>query len=176
MAGKEKETKKAGSGWRINFLDIVLILLAILCIVGVWQRKNLQKLFEEEAVMESYTVTFEIKKLRSTTVELLQKGTELYLTEGDDVIVLGTLSVPVSTAAATEYFADENGKIESAVYPQDQYEYLLDVTGTLSSRGFQRNNTFLLEGKTYLAVNQTVTAHTENADVILRVTSITKNG
>ncbi len=176
MAGKEKEAKKTGAGWRINFLDIVLILLAILCIVGVWQRKNLQKLFTNEEVMESYTVTFEIRKLRSTTVELLQKGTELYLTDGDDITVLGTLSVPVSTAAATEYFTDENGKTESAVYPQDQYEYLLDVTGTLTCRGIRRDNAFLLEGKTYLAVNQTVTAHTEDADVTLRITSITKNG
>ena len=175
MTGKEKEPKKAGAGWRINFLDVVLILLAILCIVGVWQRKNLQKLFTSEEVMESYTVTFEIRKLRSTTVELLQKGSEFYLTDGDDITVLGTLAVPVSTAAATEYFTDENGKTESAVYPQDQYEYLLDVTGTLTCRGIRRDNAFLLEGKTYLAVNQTVAAHTENADVTLRITSITKN-
>ena len=175
MANKEKETKKSGAGWHVNFLDVVLILLAILCIVGVWQRKNLQKLFTDEEVMESYTVTFEIKKLRSTTVELLQKGTELYLTEGEEAITLGTLSVPVSTAAATEYFVNADGDTVSAVYPQDQYEYLLDVTGTLTCRGIRRDNAFLLEGKTYLAVNQTVLAHTENADVTIRITSITKD-
>lgn len=173
MANKEKKVRK--SGWHVNFFDIILILLAILCIVGVWQRKNLQKLFTDEEVMESYTVTFEIKKLRSTTVELLQRGTEMYLTEGEETVSLGTLSVPVSTAAATEYFVDEKGNIVTAVYPQDQYEYLLDVTGTLSCRGIRRDNAFLLEGKTYLAVNQTVLAHTETADVTIRITSITKN-
>ena len=49
------------------------------------------------------------------------------------------------------------------------------MTGTLTCRGIRRDNAFLLEGKTYLAVNQTVLAHTENADVTIRITSITKD-
>lgn len=174
MAGN-KEEKKKGARLRLNLLDIILVLLLVLCFVGVWQRNNLQKLFSDDEVLESYTVTFEVKKLRSSTVELLQKDTALYLLDGEDAVSLGVLSAPVSTAAATAYFEDEDGNIVSAVYPQDQYEYLLDVTGVLSCRGIRRDGVFLLEGKTQLSVNQTVYAYTEQADIAICITSITKN-
>lgn len=170
-----KEEKKNGAGLRLNLLDIVLVLLLILCIVGVWQRNNLQKLFSDGEVLDAYTVTFEVRKLRSSTVELLQKDTALYLLDGEDAVSLGVLAEQVSTAAASAYFEDEDGNIVSAVYPQDQYEYLLDVTGTLTCRGIRRDGAFLLEGKTHLAVNQTVLAHTETADIVICITSITKN-
>ena len=61
---KSKETKNIFSRIRFNVVDAVLILLAILAIVGVWQRKNLQRLFDSGEALESYTVTFEIKKIR----------------------------------------------------------------------------------------------------------------
>ena len=54
-----KEKKKAPARARFNVFDAVLILLAVLCIVGVWQRHNLQKLFESDETLEAYTVTFE---------------------------------------------------------------------------------------------------------------------
>lgn len=174
MAVGNKEEKKNGARSRLNLLDIVLVLLLILCVVGVWQRKNLQKLFSDEEVLENYTITFEVKQLRSSTVELLQKDTAFYLVDGDSIVSMGVLAEQVSTAAATAYFEDEDGTVVSAVYPQDQYEYLLDVTGALSCRGIRRDDAFLLNGKKHLSVNESVLAHTENADIEIYITSITK--
>ena len=167
-----EEKKKGGF---INILDIVLILLVILCIVGVWQRSNIQKLFASGDDLESYTVTFEIRKLRSTAADLLTADTALY-TESDGVRVsLGYLAETPSVSAAVEYMYDENGNIVEAVYPEDDYEYLLDVTGKLSCRGITQDGNFLLEGKTYLAVNQTIVAYSEKADFEIRIIGIEKN-
>lgn len=170
-----KEEKKFTARVRFNLLDAVLILLAILCVVGIWQRHNLQNLFASNEEMDAYTVTFEIRKLRSTTVELLTKDTELYLEENGERVSLGTLAENVSSTAASVYFQDEDGNTQQAFYPQDNYEYLLDVKGKLNARGIDHNGAFLLEGKTHLAVNRTVTVHTETADLEIRIINIEKN-
>ena len=50
-----EEKKTATAKFRFNVFDAVLILLAILCVVGIWQRSNLQTLFEAGEASESYT-------------------------------------------------------------------------------------------------------------------------
>ncbi len=169
-----KEKKKAPARARFNVFDAVLILLAVLCIVGVWQRHNLQKLFESDETLEAYTVTFEVRRMRSTTADLLTQGTELYLVENEERVSLGTLSGPFNAVPATVYLQDKDGNTVKAVYPEDDYEHLQDGFGTLNCRGVEHNGSFLLEGKTFLAVNQTVTAFTENADLEIRITGIQK--
>lgn len=171
-----EEKKKTSPRFRFNIFDAVLILLAVLCIVGVWQRKNLQELFESGEELETYTVTFEARKMRSTTAALLTKGTELYLEEGGTRISLGTVSEQVLPLAATVYLQDKNGRIVEAVYPQDDYEYLQDVSGTLSCRGLESDGSFLVDGQIYLAVDSTVAVYTETADFEIRITSIRKVG
>ena len=162
-------------GFRINVIDVVLVLLLILCIVGVWQRSNIQRIFSSGEQLDTYTVTFEIRKLRSTTADLLTADTALYTEEDGTYIPLGKLVGSPSVSAAVEYMYDENGNIVEAVYPEDHYEYLLDVTGKLSCKGTVENGSFLLEGKTYLALNQTVFAYTETADFEIRIVGIEKN-
>lgn len=172
----EKDKSKHARRFPLNAFDIALILLAILCIVGVFQRNNLQQMFEKDEALENYTLTFEIKQMRSTAAELLVQGTELYLTEADARVSLGTLSGPFNAVPATVYLQDKDGNTVKAVYPEDDYERLQDGTGTLNCRGIIHEGRFLLEGKTYLAVNQAVTAYTENADFEIRITSIQKVG
>ena len=167
--------EKKKSGFRINILDIVLILLVILCVVGVWQRSNIQKIFATGEELDSYTVTFEVRKLRSTAADLLTADTALYIEDNGMRVSLGMLSESPSVSAAVEYMYDKDGNIVEAVYPEDDYEYLLDVTGKLSCRGIVQDGNFLLEGKTYLAVNQTVMAYTEKADFEIRIVNIEKN-
>ena len=159
---------------RFTLLDAALILLALLAVVGVWQRHNLQNLFVTESVLEEYTITFEVKKLRSTTVDHLKQGTALYVQDGDEQILLGTLSQNVAASAATEELYDKNGNRVQAVYPQDEYEYLLDVTGVLSCRGLVRDGSFLLGGRMYLANNKTVSVRTETADIEITIKGIEK--
>ena len=169
-----KDEKNTTARVRFNILDAVLILLAILCIVGVWQRNNLQNLFTKNEEMDAYSVSFEIRQLRSTSAALLVKDTELYLEEGGERIVLGTLAENASSAAASVYFEDQNGKIQEAFFPRVDHEYLLDVKGKLNAHGVEHNGAFLLNGQMHLAVNSTVVVHTETADLEIRITNIEK--
>ena len=160
---------------RLNLLDIALILLAVLSFVGIWQRSNLQQLFTKEELLESYTVTFEIKKVRSTTADLLQEDTELYILNGEERVRLGTLAQRVSAAPATVYLQDREGNTVQSVYPQDANEYLLDVSGILHCEGVEHDGSFLLGGRVYLATNQTIAVQTETADLEIRITGIQRN-
>ena len=166
--------EKRKARFHFNILDLVLVLLALLCILGLWQRENIQSIFESGEELDSYTISFEIRKLRSTTVELLTEDQELYIDDDGTRVSLGTI-VERYPGAAVEYMIDENGNTVEVFYPDDKYEYLQDLTGDLSCRGIDQNGNFLLEGKIYLAVNQTVKAYTENADFEIRITAITKN-
>jgi hypothetical protein len=55
---------------RFRLLDVAIVLLAVLALLGIWQRDNLKDLFEKEEIMESYVLTFEVKRVRSTTASL----------------------------------------------------------------------------------------------------------
>lgn len=161
---------------RFNLLDAVIILLVLLTLIGVWQRQNLQRLFTVEEVLEEYTVSFEIKKIRSTTVAYLDEGTAFYIEEEGERVALGTLSAQVASSAATVELRDQDGNLVSAVYPEDDYEYLWDVSGTLRCEGVERDGSFLVGGKLYLAYNKTVQVETEMADLEIRITGISKIG
>ena len=168
--------EKKTSRFHINMLDVVLVLLALLCVVGVWQRNNIRSLFASGEELDSYTVSFEIRKMRSATVELLPKGTALYTEQGDDRIALGTISDHLSVSAAVEYLQiDGTDALVKSFYPEDEYETLLDASGKLICRGIERDGRFLVDGELYLAVNQTIYAMSENADLEIRIVAISKN-
>ena len=166
--------KKERSARRFNLLDAALLLLLLFAVIGVWQRSNLQDLFTVEEILDEYTVTFEIKKVRSTTADLLQQDTVLYMMDGEEQIRLGAMTQPPAASAATVYLQDRDGNTVKAVYPQDSYEYLLDVSGDLACEGIERDGSFLVGGKYYLAINQTIAVQTEKADFEIRITGIEK--
>jgi hypothetical protein len=83
----EVKTKK-----RWNVLDIAVIVLVLFALVGLWQRQNLKNIFTTDEMLERYTVTFEIRKVRSTTIDQLGKGEMLYIEQGEEQVTLGTLS------------------------------------------------------------------------------------
>lgn len=164
---------------RFSFLDLALILLAILAVVGLWQRNNFKKLFADEEILEEYVITFEIKKVRSTTAQLLKKDVALYTYNGDEAVALGTLTQPVAVSPATVYLPHHGtgtGVMEmvEAVYPQDEYEYYQDAGGELSCHGIERDNAFFLDGKMLLVKGQQILAKSETVDVVITVTDYRK--
>ena len=170
-----EKKKKAPVRFNFNLLDVVIILLVLLCIVGVWQRKNLQNLFKSGNAYDAYTVTFEAKTIRGDTAALLTDGAAVYLLDDKGTkISFGTLNGNVTSVAAATYVLDGSGNSIAVTYPEDA-ENRRDITGTLACRGVQKGNQFLLQGKFHLAANQTVTIHTETADLEICITGITKN-
>ena len=165
-----EEKKNGRHRIRFNIFDVVLILLAILCIVGIWQRKNLQNLFSSERGQEAYTVTFEIAIVRKETADCLKVGTELYMDHEGERLAVGTLS-QASTGAATVYLQDAMGETVTAIYHPNDFR---SVRGVLDSRGIEHDGAFLLGGKLHMAVNQSLTVYTENADFEIRIIGIQK--
>lgn len=154
-----------------NLLDVFLILLVILCLVGVFQRRNLRALFAGTEELETYTVSFEIKEIRTTSATLLKKDTALFIEQDGKRIPLGSVA-EISGSVATVYLQNTEGATVVAAYPADTY---YDIEGQLTCRGIDNNGAFLLEGKAYLAAGQTVIAQSENADFELRIVNIVKN-
>lgn len=168
--------KEKRMGRRFGLMDAVLIVIAVLLLVGVWQRDNLRNLFTTEEVLEEYTVTFEVKKIRSTTGELLKKDVAFTVEHEGERMLLGTLVRDVAASAATEQLRDEESNLVDVVYPEDEYEYLWDIGGELRCEGLVRDGSFLVGGKMYLARNKTVQVQTETADFEIVVKDIVKVG
>ena len=158
-----------------TLLDLALVLLALLAIVGLWQRNNLKKLFAEEEILQEYVITFEIKKVRSTTAALLDKDVALYTENDGETVSLGTLTQPVAVSPATVYlplYGTGTGTVEmvEAVYPQDEYEYYQDAGGELACLGVERDGVFFLGGQMLLVKGQQILAQTEAVDILITVT------
>ena len=168
-----EERKKGRKGF--NILDVVLILLAVLCAVGIWQRQNVQRLFSAGEDLDAYTVSFEVKKLRKTTAELLTVDKVVYFEENGKRITLGKIAEQIADTPALEYLPDGNGGTVVAVYPEDPNEHLLDITGKIACLGLVQDGAFLLDGTTHLTVNQTLYVLTEDAELEIRITNIAKN-
>ena len=161
---------------RFRLLDAAIILLALFAALGIWQRDNLKDLFEKEEILESYVVTFEVKRVRSTTAELLQKGVAFYAEENGERVLLGTLTQPVAVSAATVYLPHpdpDRGTVE-AVYPQDDYEYLQDVGGELACKGIEHGGSFFVGGSMLVSKGQQIVVQTEVVDIVITVTDYRK--
>ncbi len=168
--------KKTERRWRL--LDVAIILLALFAAIGIWQRDNLKDLFEKEEILESYVVTFEVKRVRSTTAELLQKDVAFYTDSKGEHVLLGMLTQPVAVSAATVFLPHpdpDRGTVE-AVYPQDNYEYLQDVGGELACRGVEHDGSFFVGGRMLLSKGQQIAVKTETVDIVITVTDYRKVG
>ena len=97
MSVKEGK-KKVLSRMRVTPLDVALILLVVLIAISIWQKNNIQYLFEKQKQEKSYTVSFEIEGMRVSSAELLVENTSLYFYEDDKKVSLGKLGAePVLT-------------------------------------------------------------------------------
>ena len=164
---------------RFRLLDLALILLALFAIVGVWQRESLKRLFVKEEILESYVITFEIKKVRSTTAQLLQKDVAFYTQNGEENVALGKLTQPVAVSPATVYLPHHGtgtGTLDmvEAVYPLDEHEYYRDAGGELACLGIERDGSFFVSGKMLIVKGQQITAKSETVDVVITITDYRK--
>lgn len=146
--------KKTPARFNFNLLDVIIILLALFCIVGVWQRKNLQNLFRSGNAYDAYTVTFAAQGVRRDTAALLTEDAAVWTFDEKGTKI-------------------DFGSLTDIEYPADVTP--VDLTGALSCRIVEKNGRYLLDGKYQLAVNQTVTVHTETVDLVICITGIAKS-
>ena len=167
--------KRTPARFNFNLLDVIIILLALFCIVGVWQRKNLQNLFRSGNAYDAYTVTFTADGVRGDTATLLTEDAAVWtFDEKGTKISFGSLTVTVTTEPASIRVLNSAGESVPVTYPQDA-QNLRDISGALSCRIVEKNGRYLLDGKYQLAMNQTVTVHTETVDLVICITGIEKS-
>ncbi len=154
---------------RFRLLDVAIILLALLAALGVWQRDNLKDLFEKEEILESYVLSFEVKRVRSTTAELLQKDVAFYTEENGNSILLGTLTQPVAVLPATVRLPHLELGYVDAVYPEDEHEYLQDAKGVLACKGIEHEGSFFVGGMLLVSKGQQIVVQTETVDIVITV-------
>ncbi|MBE6594794.1 MAG: hypothetical protein E7644_03225 [Ruminococcaceae bacterium] len=120
------EERKNSPRVRFNLLDVALIALALLCVVSVWQRGNLKKIFEESGVYQSYTVTFAAENISQATADALKAGTVLYAEDNGTRFVLGTLNDNVSVVSKGNWSLSVSGSLNCMLLPKDGLYFLKD--------------------------------------------------
>ena len=169
------EDLKKGARSRLNVLDVVLILLLAFCIVGVWQRDNLKKIFDAEVEATAYRVTFEIKALPLSMAESLVTETALYLEEDGELVRLGVLDSTPTKTPTVAYTVDEEGKTVLVTYPTEGEYARFDLRATFSCSGVLRESSLVCDTVT-LTVGQTLQMHTETGSFEILILSISPNG
>lgn len=165
------EDMKKGVHSRLNVLDVVLILLLAFCIVGVWQRDNLKKIFDAEVEATAYRVTFEIKALPLSMAETLVSETVLYFEEDGERVRLGVLDSEPTKTPTVAYTVDAEGNTVLVTYPTEGEYARFDLRATFSCTGVLRESSLVCEAVTF-TVGQILQMHTETGDFEILILSI----
>ena len=165
------EGLKKGVRSRLNVLDVVLILLLAFCIVGVWQRDNLKKIFDAEVEATAYRVTFEIKALPLSMAESLVDETALYLEEDGELSRLSTLDGAPTKTPTVAYTVDEEGNTVVVTYPTEGEYARFDLRAAFSCTGVLRESSLVCDEVT-LTVGETLRLSTETGSFEILILSI----
>ncbi len=165
------EELKKGVRSRLNVLDVVLILLLAFCIVGVWQRDNLKKIFDAEVEATAYRVTFEIKALPLSMAESLVDETVLYFEEDGELSRLAALDGAPTKTPTVAYTVDEEGNTVLVTYPTEGEYARFDLRAAFSCTGVLRESSLVCDTVT-LTVGETLQLHTETGRFEVLILSI----
>ena len=165
----EQENKKGRAARRISWLDIAVILLAILCVVAVWQRANLQFFFEGEHEQTSFSVVLLARAVPETAAEMLAKDTRVYQGGAE----VGVVTDGPSLLPCTVLLPGENG---DAAVEVTNPNGLVDLSVTLTCQGVLRDGGLVLSSGAVLLVGETADYQTEQGALSFTVMLITKNG
>ena len=134
------EERKNTKSFRFNLLDIALIALALLCIVSVWQRGNLRKIFEEGGVYQSYTIRFSASEVSQGVVDALKAGTTLYVETEGTRCMLGTLNDNVTFVKSGTSSFDISGSVTCMILQKEGHHFLKNGPQIALNQSFLAEN------------------------------------
>ena len=168
MSTKEGRKKAV----RVTPLDIALILLVVLIVISIWQKNNIQHLFEKQKQERSYTVTFEIQGMRVPAAELLAKDTALYFYDGDKKVSLGRLADTPLLLPYTQDYVNAQGNTVTMVYPTDDREQGRVVfSGAFVCYGIKNGNVLVHDEGLRMEIGECFLLATELGDFEAKVVS-----
>lgn len=173
MEEKIKEKRKAP---RFGVMDVVILLLVVVSVAGVYFRYNILDLISSTKKLQSYTVSYSIENMRSTTTECMDVGDKVYFSDDGELFgsfISGSENTGLflSRTPTTKTFVNSGGEIVKILYPN---ETRIDVQGRLLCEGrYSDDGSFLVNGTRYISEGQLVEINTERVTVTLRVDVIT---
>lgn len=172
IENSESAEKKRRS---LSALDVSVIIIALLCVAGVMVRiyaGDSGVLPISNPDKEEYVASFEISGVKTVLGTGISSGEKLYDENGSFV---GTVGENVTITPAKLYVEDSEGKYIQIYASADNGDNsLIDIRGTVLTKGYYTDYGFLADGKTYIAPNYTIELHTDRATFTLRITDISK--
>ncbi|MBQ4067083.1 MAG: hypothetical protein IJD22_05515 [Clostridia bacterium] len=153
---------------RIAAVDILIVILLLLCIAGIGVRIFIGEgnLFHKGDTGE-YIVSYLISGEQDDYSSLFSEGCEFYLEDGS---YFGTLTG--NAAFTPALLSSENSRGEYVtVYATDG---TVDIRGTMTVNGSMTESGFVLNSKTYISPNMTLTVSSSDITVKMLITDIAK--
>ncbi len=172
---KNEKIKDKRTSPRFGVMDVVIILLVLVSVVGVYFRYNIIDLISSTKKLQSYTVSYSIENMRSTTTECMDVGDNIYFANDGELLgsfISGSDNTGLfsSRTPTTRTFTKSNGEIIDVLYPN---ENRIDVQGRFVCEGrYSDDGSFLVNGTRYVSEGQLVEIHTERVTVALRIDDI----
>lgn len=151
--------KEEKNGFRLNLFDLSLIVLLVLSMICVFQRHNLQNLFSVGYTSADYAIQFESETLPAQTAVMLQSGQTVFLPGTRRIRKKKRSARCLSATAKTAKRPRRTGRGKI-------------VSGSVNVKGVFRDENFLLNGQTPLAVNEKITLCTESVTFVIRIIEI----
>lgn len=161
---KKERIKK---GRRITAVDIMIFLLLILCIAGIIVRIAFgnSSLFHKNEQKE-YLVSYVVNGLSDKYHPYFTEGSVFSLESGE---TFGTLITDANLTNTTIRTEDADGRLVEKPATDD----IKDFRGDILVKGTMTDSGFLLNSRTYIAPNMTLTVSSPNITVELLITDIT---
>lgn len=163
----KKQNTSVETKTRFNVIDVLIILIALACVVGLVLRfGNVGGLSSTEN-LKAFDVYFSVSNIAYTSEDAFVQGDTVRL--ADSGAVLGEFAGLESILPAEFLARDESGNLIAVNYPESTR---IDVTGRIVSHGVMSDNGYLLNGTTYIAAGTEYVVQSEHMDFVLKITNI----
>lgn len=164
---KEKRTK-----YKINFFDICVILLALVCMASVVVRASIVSNEPKE-----YVIRFQIDDIKSSSYDYFFAGDTVRIKSSNEV--LGVFNNDLTRQAGIFTYNDNKGgeEVKHYFYPSPvsgrfRFEERCSITGSITVMGNIKDNGFYVNDKILIDPNGTLNIISEHVEATIKITSI----
>lgn len=167
----KQTSKKFFEKRKFNIIDAFIIILALICVLGIYFRSQITEWIGIDKQLSEYKIVFKVSEIKYTSGKYFISGGELFLDSPD--IQLGTIDGNCTFVPSEVYLELGDGVFAQSTYPKDTY---IDVFGAVKCTGAVREDGFYLEGSYSITPGMKLNVHTEMLDFTLTVTDIVEYG
>lgn len=161
--------EKIKSNRKFNIIDVFVIILAVICILGIYFRGRIKEWIGIDKQLSEYQLSFKVSNIKYTSEKHFVIGEKIFLDTPE--LELGTIDGSCVILSSEIYLKKTDGTTVKVNYPKNSY---IDITGNIRCVGTEREDGFYLSGTYSIAPGMTLNVHTEMLDFTLTVTDISK--